>query len=338
MRARFLLLGVLLPVLAACASGAQDDPPNSLGGGMAQLGQHMQDKGDIGAAIDFYRRALASEPKNYAALKGLSSVLEQWGDTAGAAEIYGQAVAAWPKDAGLHRGYGKVLIALDRPAEAKAQFEAALDEDSDDLKAHSGLGIAYDYLGDHRKAQKEYELILDREPENLATINNLAYSEILMHRYSSAIKRLEPLYMNPAATAALRQNLALAYGLSGMDEDAARVAALDLSPEKVFQNLDYYRRKRAELTVDAAPYAELGSYATEALAIAQIHKLQGTIDRAGGDLKPIVLPELSAPGGTPRFTVRMMGCSRPSDVSRLCATFAKSGIPCISRGKIADAE
>lgn len=330
---RFAPFLLVLTLLAACSTPADEADFSSPGAGMAQLGKHMEEKGEIGGAIDFYRRALAADPKNLTALRGLAGVLTGWGDKRGAAEVYEKAVAVWPEQPDLRRDYGKLLIALDEPARALRQFEAALSIDSGDTKARSGKGVAFDYLGDHRKAQKEYERVLEDEPGNLAAVNNLAYSYILSKRYDRAIKLLEPVATKPSAAASLRQNLALAYGLSGMELDAERMARMDLPAEKVKENMDYYRRKRAEIALDKAPYAEIGTYATEAMAIAQIHKLKEQMKRTGGDLRPIVLPQVSAPGGTPRFTVRMMGCSKPDDVSRLCATLAKSGLPCVPKGK-----
>ncbi len=338
MRFRPAFSAFFLVFLAACGAFHPIEETDSFGAGMARMGRHLQERGELGAAIEFYRRALASEPSNLAAIQGLASLFEQWGDRQAAAGVYANGVAARPKDGELRRSYGKLLIALDEPAAAKEQFEAALDIDDDDLKARNGLGIALDYLGEHRKAQREYEKVLDEEPGNLATINNLAYSYILVHRYDLAMKTLEPHAMKPSATAALRQNLALAYGLSGMEADAERVARLDLSPEKVKENMNYYRRKRAELAVSKAPYAELGTYATEAMALERINRLKSEMKNVGGDLRPVVLPEVAAPGGTPRFAVRMMGCSRPDDVTRLCATLAASGIPCVPRGKGAEME
>ncbi len=335
---RLAALLVLLPVLAACGTPSELDDYDSPGAGMARLGRHMQEKGEVGGAIDFYRRALIQDPKNPMAIKGLAGVLEQWGDKKAAADVLRQGVSARPKDGELRRSYGKLLIALDEPMEARRQFEAALEVDNGDVKARTGLGVALDYLGEHLKAQKEYERALREEPENLATINNLAYSYILAKRYDRAMKLLEPHANKPSATAALRQNLALAYGLAGMDADAERIARMDLSPEKVAANMNYYRRQRAEMKLDKTPYAELGTYATEAMAIAQIEKLQEDVKKTGGNLKPVVLPEVASPGGTPRFAVRMMGCSKPSDVSRLCDTLAKSGIPCVARGKGAEME
>ena len=118
-----------------------------------------------------------------------------------------------------------------------------------------------------------------------------------------------------------------------MDVDAERIAKMDLPPKKVKENLAYYKRHRAELAVSTAPYAEVGTYATEALAEAQITRLQAQFDETGMDLKPIIAPQVAAPGGTPRFTVRMMGCAKPDDVKVFCDQLAKNGLPCVVHGK-----
>ncbi|MFA6280248.1 MAG: tetratricopeptide repeat protein [Bdellovibrionales bacterium] len=338
MSSRALRLLVLLAFLPLCACSTVDEKDiSSSGAGMAKLGNMMREKGEVGAAIDFYRRALAQDPKNLTAIKGLAGVLEQWGDKTAAAQTYRDGVASYPNDGELRRSYGRLLLSLDNPAAAKRQYEAALDEDSDDLKARSGLGVALDHLGEHKKAQAQYEKVLHKDSHNLATLNNLAYSYVLSHRYDLAIQTLEPVLNNPSATAALRQNLALAYGLSGMEADAQRVAKMDLSPEKVAANMDYYRRQRAEMAVSTAPYAEVGTYATEGMAVAQAQKLRAQFGgKSGSDLKPVVLPQVASPGGTPRFAVRMMGCARPDDVSRLCKTLSAAGLPCVARGKGAE--
>lgn len=331
---RALRIGVVLGLLplAACSGGGRDASGLSRPE-MVRLGDMMLARGDYGAAMDYYRRTLALDKSDAGAIKGLGSAMEQFGDKAGAVDVYKEGVKHAPKDVELRRAYGKLLLSLDQPMAAKVQYEAALDRDSDDAKARGGLAVALDYLGQHKGAQKEYESLLKKEPRNLGVINNYAYSLILSHDYAGAIKLLEPEVDNPAASPALRQNLALAYGLAGKEADAARVAATDLPPEKVQESMDYYRRQRAEIKVTTTPYAELGSYATEAMAVAQIQKLRPQIDQSGGKLRAVVLPELSAPGGTPRFTVRMMGCGKPDEVSHLCETLGKSGIPCVARGR-----
>ncbi len=322
-----LIVAVLVPLWGCAPDIAEDyDSPAA---GMAQLGAQMKARGDYVAANDFYQRALQRDPKDVVALKGMAYTQEQLGNPEGAVVTYYDAIKLKPKDAELRKGLGKVLIALDRPGEARDQFKAALDIDDEDPKAINGLGIALDYLGEHKEAQKQYEAVLKREPDNLSTLNNMAYSYILTKNYDRAIKLLEPEQRNPRATPALRQNLALAYGMAGMDLDAERVAKMDLPSNKVKENLAYYRHQRAEQAVSSTPYAEIGTYATEAMAAAQIEKVEPTLNKAGPGLKPVILPQVAAPGGTPRFTVRMMGCGKPDELKFFCDQLAKKGIPCV---------
>lgn len=325
-----VLFSLLLLTACEMPKNTQDMPSRS--SGMASLGRQMQEKGEIGPAVDFYRRALMADPKNPEAIKGLGDVLEKWGDQQGAMAVYRDGVAANPEDGDIRRAYARMLLAADDPMGARAHYEAALKVNEDDVKARSGLGVALDYMGEHAQAQKQYRSILEDDPRNLAVINNLAYSYVLSHRYNQAIQLLEPELQNPSATPAMRQNLALAYGMAGMDDDARRVAAMDLSPDKVAETMEYYRRQRAEVAVTTAPYAELGTYATEAMAIAQIQKMKEKVAQSKGDYKPVVVPQVTSPGGTPRFAVRMMGCSRPDDISRLCAILNPAGIPCTAKG------
>lgn len=331
---RFGVLSLIILLLGACA-GLNDDieDTSSPAAGMIRLAGFMREKGDLMGALDFYQRALQKEPNNAIAYKQTAMILDSMGDLPTAETQYREAVKLSPKDAELHRNYGKLLIALEKPADARKEFIAALDIDSDDPKSLNGLAIALDYLGEHKDAQRKYEAALDIDKGNLSAINNLAYSYILTGDYSEAIKLLEPELKNPAATPALRQNLALAYGLSGMDMDAERVAKMDLSAKQVKENMEYYKRQRAELSIETTPYAELGTYSTEALAVAQIESMQPRLNNYGVDLKPVISPEIATPGGTPRFTVKMMGCTKPDDVKILCDQLALSGIPCVARGK-----
>ena len=147
---RILVFLAVLPLLA-CSHPVDDD---SSATGLARLGGLLREKGDAGTSIDFYRRALAKDPGNLVAIKGLSGALEQSGDKKGAAAVLKDGVVAHPDDGELHRRYGRLLIALEQPAEAKKQFEAALEVDGDDVKSRSGLGVALDYLASTKPRKK----------------------------------------------------------------------------------------------------------------------------------------------------------------------------------------
>ena len=50
--------------LSACFAPDPSEEFDSPAAGMARLGRQMQEKGEIGPAIDFYRRALAKDAKS----------------------------------------------------------------------------------------------------------------------------------------------------------------------------------------------------------------------------------------------------------------------------------
>lgn len=327
---RFAFLLLSLSVLTACVMPPDDAGDGSAVTGMVRLADTIRARGDLVGAADFYNRAMQRDPESIAARKGLAGVMEQVGDLNGAAAQYAEAVKIKPRDEELWRAYGRTLVSLNRPSEARDAYKTALDIDSNDTKALNGLAVTLDQLGDHEGAQKQFELALEQDPENLATKNNLAYSYIQTGKYQEAIKLLEDKIKQPGATSALRQNLALAYGLAGMDADAERVARMDLSPAQVKNNLDFYKRRRAELAVSTMPYAEIGAYATEAMAAAEIEKIQPHLNRSDADIRPVITPQVTTPGGTPKFAVKMLGCAKPEEVKDLCEELRKMNIPCVA--------
>ena len=58
--------------------------------------------------------------------------------------------------------------------------------------------------------------------------------------FAQALPLLEKTGRDPKATPRMRQNLALAYGLSGDDKKAAEIAKIDLDAAGVQENLGYY--------------------------------------------------------------------------------------------------
>lgn len=322
------LIASLLLGLCACAPDIEKlSDPNSPSAGMIRMAEKMTERSDNAGAVSFYQQALQNDPKSVVARSGLAALLEKMGNKEGAAAQYKEAVKLKPKDGELRRSYGRVLIVLDKPADARDQYEKALDRDSKDVKALNGLGVALDYLSEHEKAQKKYKEALELDPKNINTTNNLAYSYVLSGKPGEAIKLLEPYQKDPAATPALRQNLALAYGLKGMDIDAERVAKMDLPLSLVRANMDYYRRKRTEISVSKEPYAEAGSYSTEPMAKAQALKIK-ELDLDSG-IKIKVEPEVSAPGGTPRFVVNIVAASKSVDLEKICKDLVKQDMPCV---------
>jgi len=249
--------GVALAVsLAGCANdpmtesirprstaGSPDNPADVVTP-ILRVAEATERGGDIRSAVGLYRRAHSLDPDRYDALIGLADGLGRLGAADEAAEAYRRALMLRPRDKAALRGLGNQLLALGQPAQAILQLEAALDQ-GHDARILNGLGIAHDVQGDHGGAQAFYRTGLDLDPGNIALRGNLALSLVLASRYGEAVEILRPLAFGPAATARLRQNLALAYGLAGEMDNAARVARIDLDEAAVRHNLNYYSTLRA---------------------------------------------------------------------------------------------
>jgi Flp pilus assembly protein TadD len=328
---RTSLAGLILAVglLAGCANGSdQTKDTDASISNMVRVAAQMRTSGDDEGAAQLYQRVLQRDSGDVDAHKGLAELFEAHDDYASAAGQYHELVKLKSDDGEFRRAYGRVLIKLDRPAEAKEQYAAALDIDSDDIGARNGLGVACDYLGDHAGAQEQYKKALDQKSGDLPTLSNLAHSYVLGGHYDEAIKLLEPEARNPHAPPALRQNLAEAYALAGMDADAERVSRMDLPPEDVKKNMAFYHAERAKLTLPMAVYADLGSFSTPDLAEARAAKLKQQFAKDDTKLVFEVVPQVKEQGGTPEFFIHVRGFSKTSAAEAFCGQLKKQDVFC----------
>lgn len=247
---------VLAGALAGCAGDpltdsirqrtTADSPGNPLDRvtPILRVAQATERGGDIRSAIGLYRRAHSMDPQRYEPVIGLADALARIGAADEAAEAYRVALSLRPRDVTALRGLGNQLLALGQPAQAILQFESALDQGADG-RLYNSLGVAHDVQGDHAGAQAFYRAGLDVDPASAPLRGNLALSLILTSRYNEAVEILKPMALGTAATPRLRQNLALAYGLAGDMDNAARIARVDLDETAVRHNLGYYATLRA---------------------------------------------------------------------------------------------
>ena len=226
---------------AASASAGQSGNYAS----MMRIAGQAQSQGDLNTASTLFGRAHETAPDKVEPLVGLASALTDLGRPREALDAWRAALTRDPASADALRGYARALISMDQPEEAARQYTSLLSRDPKDVRALSGLGVAKDMMGNHAGAQAQYAAALALAPGDRKTLNNLGFSLLLAGKPDEAIAILEPLARAPAATAQQRQNLALAYGLAGRDEEAARTARLDLTEAAVQQNLAYYREARA---------------------------------------------------------------------------------------------
>ena len=205
------------------------------------LAHEMADQGDHHAAIPLYRRAHNFQPDSAAPFVGLGSSLAGIGQYNEAVEAYQQAVSKNGQNVDALRGLGSSFLALNRPTRALPYLQQAVRFSPTDVDAMSSLAVALDMQG-HREASLEvYKDGLAVDPDNLKILNNYGLSLALQSRHDESIAVLKQAAQHRDAGATHRQNLAMAYALSGNETMSARLLSIDSGPDLTNENLDYYR-------------------------------------------------------------------------------------------------
>lgn len=245
-RVAIILLSGL--ALASCASVTTppkgDTARDQRGQSLIQLGDVARQSSDLAGAVKLYRTALTGNPDQVDVLLVLGGTLFQGGDNAEAIESYNKAMTLDPHRVDAHLGLGRVYLAESKPNQARVEFAAALQTDPKNIQAFNGMGVALDMSGQHFDAQQSYRNGLAFAPDNSSLHNNLGLSQAISGDYDKAVVELSHLSLEPGAIPRTRQNLALALGLKGDAQGAARLLRADLDEQTVNRNLRYFAAVR----------------------------------------------------------------------------------------------
>jgi len=143
-----------------------------------------------------------------------------------------QAVALSPRDAGYRALLGRAYLAAGRFASASQAFTDVLTLNPADARAALNLALAQTATGEWVAARETLTAHAARiSPADRGLALALAGDP------AGGIALLSEAARDPAATATVRQNLALALALDGRWVDARTVASVDMSPAQVDQRL-----------------------------------------------------------------------------------------------------
>ncbi len=205
------------------------------------LAIEMAEQGDHNAAIPLYRRAHRYDSSSIEPLIGLGESLSAIGQYNDANDAFQKAMSKNGQNARVLKGLGANYLALNRPTRALPFLQQAVRVNPRDVDAMSTLALALDMQG-HRAASLEvYKDGLAVDPDNLKILNNYGLSLALQSRHDEAIEILKQAAQHRDAGAAHRQNLAMAYALSGNEIMSARLLSIDSGPDIANENLNYYR-------------------------------------------------------------------------------------------------
>lgn len=141
-------------------------------------------------------------------------------------------------------GSAKLALARNDASSAKDMFSAILAEHPGDVEAINGLGVAFDLAGDHYLAQGHYREALALQPGYYKAMNNLGLSLVLGGNAHGGADTLGSLTASKLDDETVRQNLAIAFAMSGRTEDAVKLATVDMSEEeakRLFDAVRFYR-------------------------------------------------------------------------------------------------
>ncbi len=144
--------------------------------------------------------------------------------------------------------YGKALASVGDFSGALALIQRAQTPDQPDWKLLSAEAAVRDQTGEHDRARQLYKQALQLVPDEPSVLSNLGMSYILTGDLKQAETILRQAAAQPKADERIRQNLALAVGLSGRYQEAEKIAAGDLPPDQAAANVAYLKSMLAEQT------------------------------------------------------------------------------------------
>lgn len=192
-------------------------------------------------ALEALRRAVAADPANGVARRGLAIALVQSGDIAGARREFEKAVATDPNDWEAQSGLGNVLLAQGDARGAVGRQRLAIQLSPSFANAHANLGRAHEALGELDAAEKAYRAALRIDPDSTNAGAGLGDLLVAGGRWREGLDLLRGVARRAPADRALARTLA--WWLATCPEDAVRdpraalalierdIAAPDLLPQ-----------------------------------------------------------------------------------------------------------
>ncbi len=212
---------------------------------LMHIGATARGAGDLDTAVSLYRRAAELNLAAAAPFTAAGDTLVEMGQINEAIVAYKAALAREPRDPAALRGLARAYLRTGKPELALEPLGVAREQAPADPKLLQLIGVTDDFAGRHAAAQASYRRGLEFLPGNRGLSVNLALSLALSGQYGEAVAVLSPIALGPGGTPGERQTLALIYALQGDNRAAERIARLDLDPQSATRQLAYFDTLRA---------------------------------------------------------------------------------------------
>jgi len=177
-------------------------------------------KGQYGAAIGEWKKALEINPEDAKAHNNLGHALAEQGELDEAITNWQKALEVNPNYAEAHNNLGVALIRRGRFDEAIAHFQKILETNGDYAEVHDNLGRALDQKGKLGKAIAEWQKALELNPKYAEAHNNLGTGLFRKGRLDEAITHWQKALEVKPEFAQAHYNLGRALAQKGRLDEA----------------------------------------------------------------------------------------------------------------------
>lgn len=149
-----------------------------------KAGNSMMDAGQIGPAVESYRKAVATNPDFAEAHNNLGDALRELGKCEEAVKSLLRALEINPNLVEAHYNLGNALQDLERHDDAVASYRRALELRPNLAQAHNNMGVALRELLRTDEAVASYRRALELNPNYAEAHHNLGLCLLAMGRFS----------------------------------------------------------------------------------------------------------------------------------------------------------
>ena len=232
--ATMLPLALVLGV-SACASANKVSP--EMTGSIAK----PLTTADFEKAVAYWGQRYAKNGKDRTAALNYAAALRRIGRSEQAVAVLQRTAIYFANDRDVLAAYGKALADSGDLPRALEIVRRAQTPDRPDWRLMSAEAAVLDQLGQHAEARQLYTQSLDYAPNEPTILSNLGMSHVLTGDLAEGERILRQAAVQPGADSRVRQNLALAVGLSGRFDEAERIASAELPPDEAAANVAYLK-------------------------------------------------------------------------------------------------
>ena len=203
---------------------------------LCRQGYSFSINGEDQKALEFFKEAIAKDPKSTMAWNGLGYCHVGMNDPAAAIKAYQQAIKTNPTDETLYFILGNYYVKLGQPQEAIKIYLQVIKMKPDFEQAHFKLGVVYSQLGRLVESKSAFETLIRLNPDVAPAHFNVGIAYAQLGRYTDALQANQEVLRIDPEFAPAHNNLGMVHKMLGHAdrEIEAYKRAIRIDPDFAF--------------------------------------------------------------------------------------------------------